>query len=127
MSETYNSSMSADCDKDEISNILQVAAIAIRDICALSTFENEIDKFDQFKSCIPRHNSALSGQQYTAELLSFVSGIRISECLHMTLAVFTSICTKIRASDLLQDTQYTTVEHQLQMFYLSQQPEHRIG
>jgi len=108
--------MSADFDKNEISNILPLSAIAIQGISALSTFENKIDKCDQFKSRIPRHNSALSGQQYTAELLSSTSGIRISECLHMTLAVFTSICTQIRARDVLYDTQYTTVDHQLHMF-----------
>jgi len=108
--------MSAHSEEDEINNVLQVAAIAIRGLSALSTFENEINKLDQYKSRIPRHNSALSGQQYTAELLSSPSGIRILECLQMSLAVFTAICNQIRAKDLLQDTQYTTVEHQLHMF-----------
>jgi len=60
--------MSAHSEEDEINNVLQVAAIAIRGLSALSTFENEINKLDQYKSRIPRHNSALSGQQYTAEL-----------------------------------------------------------
>jgi len=108
--------MSAHSEEDEINNVLQVAAIAIRGLSALSTFENQINKLDQYKSRIPRHNSALSGQQYTAEVLSSPSGIRILECLHMSLAVFTAICNQIRAKDLLQDTQYITVEHQLQMF-----------
>ena len=108
--------MSADFDQDEITNVLQVAAIAIRGMSALSTFENELNKLDQYQSRIPCHNSALSGQQYTAELLASPSTICISECLHMSLAIFTAICNQIRTKDLLQDTQYTTIEHQLHIF-----------
>jgi len=38
--------MSAHSEEDEINNVLPVAAIAIRGLSALSTFENEINKLD---------------------------------------------------------------------------------
>lgn len=108
--------MSADYEQEETAEILQVAAIAVRALSVLSTFENEIKHSQEHKTRIPRHNSVLSGQQYTNELLASQSEIRITECLHMPLAVFTLICNHMRKKNLLNDTTYTTVEHRMHIF-----------
>ena len=108
--------MSTDDEDEDICDVLQVAATAIRALSTLSTIQNEIDQFNQPTSRIPRHNSSLSGQQYTAELLASPSAVRIRECLHMSLEVFQLICDRLREKNLLQDTRYTTVEHQLHIF-----------
>ena len=108
--------MATDYDEEEISDVLEITAIAIRALSTLSTLENEMKELGRRKAPVPRHNSALSGQQYTAELLASGNEERIMECLHMPLAVFTSLCERLRSKNLLRNTRYTTVEHHLHMF-----------
>ena len=84
--------MSTSSKEDNICHVLQVTSTAIRALSTLSTMQNEIEIFDQYKSPISHHNSILSGLQYTVELLASPNATHIRECLHMSLAVFKLIC-----------------------------------
>ena len=81
-------------EEDEVCNVLkvQVATTTIWALNILSTMQNEIEIFDQYKSPISYHNSILSGQQYTEKLLASPNATCIRECLHISLAVFKLIC-----------------------------------
>ena len=71
--------MLADCEEEEMAEILEVVAIAVRALSVLSTSENKIlvKYLYQHKTHILHHNFVLSGQQYTNELLDSQSEIRI--------------------------------------------------
>ena len=101
---------------EEMDEVLEVAAIAIQALEALSTLENQSEQARLSKPRIRRHDSSLTGQQYTAEILASQSQVRIMECLHMSLPVFTLICNTFRKENLLYDNQFTTVEHQIYIF-----------
>jgi len=53
--------MLADYGYEETAEILKVTAIAVGALSALSTFKKEIMKAGTQKTCVPRHNSVLSG------------------------------------------------------------------
>ena len=108
--------MSTNDEDEDICDVLQVATTAIQALSTLSTTQNEIDQFNQPTSRIPSHNSSLSEQQFTAELLVPSSTVLIRECLHMLLEVFQVICDRLWEKNLLRDTRYTKVEYQLLIF-----------
>lgn len=96
--------------------VAMIAAIAAQSLSVIYLLHNQL-----FYQAIPqpvqaKHISNLSDEAYTQEILASLHEQRILECLHMPLKTFKALCQMFRQASLLQDTQYTSVEHQVHLF-----------